>query len=94
LPVGNQYADGCSHQYCEDVSSSVSIDEADLFFSSLNIFPNPTSEFATVSLSNIPAGTVQVTLLDIQGRKVFETSVKTTGTLNYQVPVSTLDEGI
>ena len=63
---------------------------------SMNVYPNPASDVATVSYSLINAGDVQIKLTDVQGKVVANTELKnqSSGKHSFAVNANNLSKGV
>ena len=80
--------------YFKDMSS-VSI-QPDVFFSQIEIYPNPARDFVQVKLEAADANEVVITITDLQGIQQYKTSniLTYSGNHTFTIPVSHLTAGI
>lgn len=77
----------------EDCMENVSIDE--VFESSLSIYPNPASDYATVNISLVESQDVIVEVVNTLGQKVMNVSTKFDAGLNtFELPIESLASGM
>lgn len=74
------------------VNDALSI-KADLVDNLFTIAPNPTSDFVNISLEANPAVNAEVSITDLQGRVVYNSSLEA-GATSHQVEVSDLTAGM
>lgn len=92
-PQGGGYSKASIAEFCL-APVVVGLDEEGASFSSLSVFPNPATN--TISISGVINGQdeIEISIYDLLGQSVFEEKQPATPTINQQVDVSWLANGI
>ncbi len=88
------YGYGETEDYLVDIPSLVGIEENDVL-NTISVYPNPTTGLFTITTSNATFTQLTISVIDIQGKEVFNTSDKSySANYNKQINLEGLAKGI
>lgn len=61
---------------------------------SINVFPNPATEYVNVQVQDIQKGSYNLTIFDLSGKLIKNEDINIDGTNVYQIPLNQLQQGI